>query len=224
VSAATAEPGWTAAQLPTAEAAMRAMAQTPMFMIRTAANAAASAAAAPDDAGLDALLARRGYARVDPVLGYAIACDALPAPPWMTTFPHWPPMAVARELWAAAGIGPARLAVMQRATGAKTAILARAGDRIAGVAFVAMSAGPMSGPMAMLHALEVAPHLRRQGAGHHILAAAAAWAAAQGGADLTLVVTEANTAAQALYQKCGFRCVGGYHYRLLPDDGQVTCV
>ena len=55
-----------------------------------------------------------------------------------------------RALWAEGGIGPARLAVMDRVTLPKTAILGRTGDRAAGVAFVAAT-----GDCAMLHALEV---------------------------------------------------------------------
>jgi GNAT superfamily N-acetyltransferase len=203
VSAATALPGWTAANLQEAETSMQAMGQEPLFLIRA------------EDEMLDSTLAARGYAIVDPVVAYAIAATALPAPPWMTTFPHWPPMAIAREQWAAAGIGPARLAVMDRVSGRKTAILARAGDRIAGVAFVALHE-----ETAMLHALEVTPSQRRKGAAQNILAAAAAWTHDNGGSRLVLVVTQANQAARALYENSGMQMVGAYHYRQrLASDG-----
>ncbi len=201
VSAATSDPGWTTGHLSQAESAMRGVGQHPLFLIRDG------------DAALDAALQMRGYAIIDPVIAYAAAAAALPAAPWMTTFPHWPPMAVALDIWATGGITAPRLAVMHRACGPKTAILARVGDRAAGVAFVALH-----GPIAMLHALEVAPTHRRQGSAQNILSAAAAWTIANGGTSLTLVVTAANTGARALYQNCGMRSVGQYHYRALPAD------
>lgn len=201
VSAATAEAGWVAGQVPVAEAAMRAMAQDPLFLIRDG------------DTALDASLQARGYATVDPVIAYAAPAAAFPAAPWMTTFPHWPPMAVALDIWATGQITAPRRAVMDRAHGPKTAILARAGDRAAGVAFVALH-----GTTAMLHALEVTPAYRRQGCAQNILSAAAAWTIAHGGTTLSLVVTLANTGARALYQACGMHSVGHYHYRALPAD------
>jgi GNAT superfamily N-acetyltransferase len=196
VSAATADGPWTPADLPAAEAAMRALGQPPLFLIREG------------ETGLDTALAARGYRIVDPVIAYAIPARDLPPPPLMTTFPHWPPLAIAEALWAEGGIGPARLAVMQRVTGRRTAILARAGDRPAGVAFVAMADST-----AMLHALEVAPARRRQGSAQNILAAAAQWTLAQGGDTLALVVTAANIAARNLYASRGMQVVGQYHYR-----------
>jgi GNAT superfamily N-acetyltransferase len=199
VSAATSHPDWSDDHLPEAEAAMRAMGQDALFLIRQG-----------DDA-LDAALQARGYRVKDPVVAYAVSANALPAPPWMTTFPHWPPMAVAHDIWAAGGITTARLAVMDRVRGPRTAILARAGDRAAGIAFVAMH-----GTHAMLHALEVTPAQRRRGSAQNILSAAAAWTTAQGGRTLSLVVTSANTGARALYETCGMAMVGQYHYRVLP--------
>ena len=56
----------------------------------------------------------------------------------MAAFAHWPPLAIACDLWAEGGIGPARLAVMDRVEGAKSVILGRANDRASGVAFVAV--------------------------------------------------------------------------------------
>lgn len=195
VSAATAETGWDTADLAKAEAAMG---EHPLFLIR-----------AGDDA-LDQTLEQRGYRVVDPVLAYIAPVADLTGegPRHMTTFPHWPPMQIAAALWADAGIGPARLAVMDRVQGAKTVILGRANDRASGVAFVACHAGH-----AMLHALEVAPALRRQGSAQNMLRAAAGWAKDHGAATLSLVVTEANTPARALYQRMGMVETGRYHYR-----------
>lgn len=192
VSAATAETEWTDDDIALAEAAM----PTALFMIR------------PQDAGLDAALQKRGYDRVDPVVIYVAATAGFAPPPRMATFPHWPPLQVAAEIWAEGHIGPNRLAVMDRAAGPKTAILARASDRAAGVAFVALH-----GTTAMLHALEVSPPYRRQGCARNILSAAALWARDHGAATLALAVTEANQGARALYASQGMLGVGQYHYR-----------
>ena len=166
----------------------------------------------PEDAALDAALAARGYKLIDPVVIYSCKLSeiAQTAPPPMTTFPHWPPLGIVVDLWVEGGVGPARLDVMQRVLGPKTAILARSADRAAGVAFVAIH-----GVFAMLHALEVTPVLRRKGAARHILQAAAHWARLQGATDLGLAVTAANAPARALYASFGMQAVGQYHYRQL---------
>ena len=198
VSAATAERDWALADVAAAEAAMRAMGQDALFLIRAG------------DEALDLALDSCGYRIVDPVVAYAApaATMAGDGPRYMATFPHWPPMAIAADLWAEGGIGAARLAVMQRAAGAKCAILARANDKPTGVAFVATH-----GKTAMLHGLEVTPAMRRQGSAHNILRAAGKWALDQGCDTLSLVVTVANAPARALYTSFGMQVVGHYHYR-----------
>ncbi|MGL5009297.1 MAG: GNAT family N-acetyltransferase, partial [Paracoccaceae bacterium] len=60
VSAATADADWNPADIPQAEAAMRALNQSPLVLIRAS------------DTALDAALAARGYALHDPVTAYAI--------------------------------------------------------------------------------------------------------------------------------------------------------
>jgi ribosomal protein S18 acetylase RimI-like enzyme len=125
----------------------------------------------------------------------------------------WPPLAIQRELWAEAGIGPARLAVMERAAFPKTALLARMDDRAAGAAFVGIHDG-----MAMIHALEIHPRFRRRGAARHMMAGAVHWARAEGARDLGLVVTTANLGAQALYASLGLSRVGQYHYRMTRQE------
>lgn len=198
VSAATAAGDWDTADIALAEREMMLHLKRPLFLIRDG------------DAALDAALAARGYIIVDPVMAYTISADALPDAAPMTTFPHWPPLSIARSLWAEGGIGPARLSVMDRVQGPKTAVLSRTGDRPSGVAFVAMH-----GPVAMLHALEVSPRHRKQGSAQNILNAAAAWTRAQNGHTLSLVVTQANIAARQLYASRGMQVVGQYHYRQL---------
>jgi ribosomal protein S18 acetylase RimI-like enzyme len=197
VSAGSVEGAFSAGDL---QAAMAAMDQ-PLFVIYPGRSEA-------DDA-LDTALEARGFALHDPVVAYAAPVAALVGElPFLTGFTHWPPLETAREVWAEGGIGPARVSVMERVAGPKTAIMARSGDRPAGAVFVACHGG-----VAMLHALEVRPGLRRQGAGGHLLRAAANWAAGQGADTLSLVVTERNAAARALYQRAGMAEVGRYHYR-----------
>lgn len=197
VSAATGTVGPRGLRL--VEAAQRAAGQAPLWMIREG------------DAALDSLLAAEGYAVMDPVVAYAapVATLATARPPPVTTFEVWPPLAVQHEIWAEGGIGPARIAVMMRTRGPKTALLGRLDDRPAGTAFVAIHCG-----IAMLHALEVAPKWRRRGLATHLLRAAAFWAAGQGAATFSLVVTRANTGANALYASLGMQVVGQYHYRI----------
>ena len=66
----------------------------------------------------------------------------------------------------------------------------------------------------MVHALEVRESQRQQGLGRNLVLAAANWAAEQGVARLSLVVTRQNVAARALYARLGMQSVGEYHYRM----------
>lgn len=204
VSAATAAAPIGPDDIALAEQAQQALGQPSLFMIRQ------------EDTALDALLQARGYLRHDPVVAYSAPVNLLahPAPDRMATFPLWPPLAIATQLWADAGIGPGRVAVMNRVKGAKTSILGRVNDRAAGIAFVACA-----GNMAMLHALEVTPTQRRQGSANNIMRAAAIWAQDQGAETLSVVVTVANTGARKLYTSLGMDVVGQYHYRKKQESG-----
>jgi GNAT superfamily N-acetyltransferase len=161
------------------------------------------------DTALDAALALRGWRVVDPVVAYAAPVARLAADlPPLSVFAHWPPLEIVRAIWDEGGIGPARVAVMERAAEHGTALLARLDDRPVGAAFVAHDSGE-----AMVHALEVRAPYRRQGVGAMLVQAAANWAAAMGAKRLSLVVTRQNTAARALYARLGMEVVGQYHYR-----------
>ena len=197
VSAATARGAISDTDIPAAEAAMRKMEQRPLFMVR----------AGEDD--LDALLAARGYGVVDPVTVLSAPITRLtdvPMPP-VTAFCIWEPLAIMAEVWAAGGVGPARLAVMDRAA-TKTGILARWNEKPAGVAFAGVHED-----ICMVHAVEVLPHQQRQGVATWIMRAAAHWGQAQGAKRLSVLCVDTNTRAQALYAKLGFAPVGHYHYR-----------
>lgn len=117
-------------------------------------------------------------------------------------------LAIHAQLWAEAGTGPARLAIMARAPDPKSAFIARIENRAAGVAFCAIH-----GATAMLHALEVPPAFRRKGVARLMVTGIAHWARTQGAETLALAVTTANAPARALYTGLGMAEAGGYHYR-----------
>lgn len=183
------------------EAAQAALGQEALVMLR------------PEEPGLDRRLATAGYAIRDPVTVRLGPVDGLAvAPPPVTAFQvAWPPVQIQFALWAAGGIGPERVAVMDRAEGPKCAILGRADDQPAGTAFVACH-----GQLAMVHALEVAPAARRRGLARHMMQGAALWAKGQGATWLAALVTDANKPANALYSSLGMAAVARYHYRVRP--------
>lgn len=190
------------AQIATAEAAMRTLRQTPLFMVRHGEDA------------LENALTATGYTVKDPVSYYTAptAKIATQRPPAVTCFQVWPPLATQAEIWDAGGVDDAHLAIMARATGPKTAVLGRVHDTPAGTAFAAIHDGT-----AMIHAIETAHAFRRQGLGRHMIRALAFWAQDHNAHTIALLVTKANIAANTLYTSLGMTPVGGYHYRIHPE-------
>lgn len=182
-----------------AEAAMAAMGQTPLFMIR------------PEDTALDTHLQALGYDILSPVrlMKAGTATFATGTDLGTTVIPCSPILALQKDIWRAGGIGPARIAVMDRVAGPKTALLARMGQDPVGTAFVAIHED-----IAMLHALEISEPQRRQGHGARITAAAGAWAHTHRAKHLVLLVTRDNVPAIGLYETMGFQDVSAYHYRV----------
>lgn len=201
VSAATADGPVTEGDISQAEDQMRELGQEPLFKV------------APEEDELDSILAKMGYETLDPSLLYHCPIETLcdEEPPKISTFPIWPPLQIMRDLWEEGGISGDRLAVMERACEPKTSILGRTNGRAAGAGFVAISNG-----IAMIHAIEIAPHLRRQGMAGHMIRAAALWALGEGATDFALAVTDANEPAKKLYRSLGMTCLGRYHYRVKP--------
>ena len=93
VSAATWD-GDGAPDIALAESHMAALGQEPVFMIR------------PQDDALDAALDKAGYEIRDATQGYRIDVTQIAeAPPAVTSFTCWPPLAIQTEIWAEGGIG-----------------------------------------------------------------------------------------------------------------------
>lgn len=199
VRAATVEGAPQAQDLDGAEAAMRQAGEAPLFMVR------------PGEEALDAALAARGYRVIDPVTIWAASLETLCAerPPRVTVFHIWPPLALQRDIWRGGGIGPERVAVMARAKGPKAALLTRWNDHPGGAGFVAIH-----GDIAMVHAVEILPHQRRQGAGRAMMRGAAHWAAEEGARYMAVLCTRENRGANGLYASLGMQAVGQYHYRI----------
>ena len=200
VSATT---GAATADIKAAEAAMFALNQPALFMIRDS------------DAALDQALNNSGYRIFAPTSLFCCPIETLasqPVPP-MTALSIWPPLAIMNEIWAAGAIDAPRRAIMTRAKSPKTAIFSRAKDRPAGCAFVAIHHD-----IAMIHVIEVTSSLRRNGAALNIMRAAAHWAQDQGARHFSLAVTDANLAAIGLYSKLGLTVVGHYHYRIRQEQ------
>ncbi len=198
VSSVSPLPGWTPDAIPQAEDACRDLGQDLLFQLR------------PEDTALDAALAARGYDVIDPVDLLVCPVEPLTADLHrLAAIPCWPPLAVQTEIWAEGGIGPARLAVMDRVKGPKTALLGRHDDHAAATAFVAIHDG-----IAMLHGLEVASTARRQGIGRVMMQGAANWAARHGARDFAVLVVKANKPAQSLYRTLGMTPVSDYFYRI----------
>lgn len=200
VSAATADGPVTDQDITQVEEAMRDLGQKQIFMIR------------PGDEALDAQLDARGYQVVDAVTIYACPAKQLTdiEIPRVTVFTIWEPLAIMREIWAAGGIGPARLAVMGRAKGPKTGILLRQNDKPGGAAYAAIHDG-----VAMVHAVEIVPFQRKQGLGKWAMRGAAFWALENGAETLSVMCTDVNEGANALYRSLGMQPVSQYHYRHL---------
>jgi len=159
---------------------------------------------------LDRTLAAEGYAiRDETILLAAPSAELAQAPPPVSCFEIWPPLAVQEEIWTQGGIGRERRAIMLRAKGAKTSLFGRINDRPAGTAFIAIH-----DEIAMLHALEVTGPARRKGLARLMVRAGAAWARDHGARLFTVLVTRDNGAAQGLYASLGLKPVENYHYRV----------
>ena len=155
------------------------------------------------------VLAARGYREegATTLMAGPVAPLLEEAPPPVSGFPHWPPSALAEDIWLSHGQDPARLSVAVRAPEPKAAILLRASDRAAGALFTAVHED-----MAALHMVLTLPDLRRRGVGMVGMRHAARFGDRHGARWIVLPVEADNAPARALYRRAGLTDVGGYRY------------
>lgn len=154
-------------------------------------------------------LAADGWQPVTPTVLLTIDASALadPPPPMTAIAVAWPPLAIQRQIWTEGQVDAPRQAAMARVAGPKVSLLGRLKDHPCGTAFVARHEST-----AFLHALHVAPDLRRSGLGAALLRKAAMWARDEDATRLALAVGIGNTAALGLYRSLGFAEAGRYAY------------
>ena len=200
VSAATEDWPVTEIDLPAAEAAMRALGQTPLVMVRDGEDK------------LDHLLETHGYVVKDPTNLYVIEAASLAGDgqlPMGGGYAMWPPLGLIREIFEDGNIDAARQAVMERCPLPKAGLIERSGDYPGGAAYVALD-----GDIAMVHALHVLPEARRKGVARRLLKRAAIWGLDHGARFVGLAVTRGNHAANPLYASLGMSLRGHYQYRI----------
>ena len=202
VCAATLEETFDSQSIDAAAQCMHDFGQPALFMVRDGEH------------DLDAALNGHGYEICDPCNIYAAPVGELTTqtPPRVSMFNIWEPLEIQKDIWRQGGIDVARLAIMERAKGAKVSILMRWDNHPAGSAFVAMS-----NKIAMVHVLEILPHQRRKGVEIWTMRQAALWAQKQGAHSISAICTKENTGANTLYSSLDMRLVGRYHYRIKKD-------
>lgn len=168
-----------------------------------------------EPAGLDGRLAARGFAIVTPTTvmqapagaiagpqpdGDGVELSAEPSPEAVAALcdPSWPADVKAERAALFARIPAPRRFALLRADGQPAAAGIAVGD----------------GALAGIFSMRTARAFRRRGLGTRILRALAAWAHAEGAAELYLQV-EDDSPARPLYERLGFAPVYGYHYREL---------
>ncbi|GAA4201257.1 GNAT family N-acetyltransferase [Microbispora amethystogenes] len=168
--------------------------------------------------GLDGELDRRGYRLVDPTLvmtgplspgSQDVEVAGTPSERWLRAW--W---SVDGGRRSATGDVPARVWAERIVTGVPAGyVLLSDGASEDGDA---VGRGVPQGRWLGIYCMAVQPHARRRGLGGAVLRALTAWGRRQGADSAYLVVTEANTAARALYEREGFGVAGRYHYRVRP--------
>lgn len=165
-------------------------------------------------AGLDGLLAGRGYRRSHPVSLQAAAVAGVPGPRagdrLRVRVEERPDEAWfgVRHAVRGTGAGPAARGLLDRVAGPSAYARVLDGDETVAVGRAVADTG-----WAGVFAMATLPATRGRGAGGRVLGALAGWAGEQGAAHLYLQVERDNPAALRLYARAGFRELCAYHYR-----------
>ena len=169
-------------------------------------------------AGLDTVLATRGYVRQDPTLiKTAPAVDVLAA---LAGPPALRAVAVASapsdgwlDLWWSVdgGGGAGGLQTARRIMAGCPAGYAEAWD---GQGLVAVGRVALAGPWMGIACLAVRPDARGRGHGSRVLHRLVGWGLGQGARRVFLQVVASNAGARRLYRAAGFRTASRYHYRV----------
>lgn len=175
-----------------AEDALISSGQDKLFMIR------------PDEIVLDQRLEERSYSIIDPVVVLQKNLFDTVHNSGVKFLDE--PNSEQIDIWSNGGIGPARLDVMERASGPKAYV-----HLPGATAFAAISDG-----IAMAHAVEVDAANRRQGLGRKIMDGICHWAKSYGATSIAVLTVRENAAAMALYKQMGLTKTAHYHYRIKP--------
>jgi ribosomal protein S18 acetylase RimI-like enzyme len=206
VSAATTDQPASPTDIKQAADAMRALGQTPLFMV----------CHGQDE--LDAALGDMGYLVKDPVdllLARSADLAAYNQSDLQVIFAS-DPMAIQTEIWDAGGIHSPRIDVMRNVQGPKSCLLGRYENHPVAAGFVACH-----NKIAMVHGVEVLPSARRKGVAESMMRGAAWWAQEQGAEWFSCLVVSENLPAKRLYHKLGMETATQYHYRVIRPETEV---
>ena len=172
-------------------------------------------------AGLDDVLAERGYRWGHPMSLQAARVDEIRAPAPLGLRPELHPASTTAwfDTWYAVhGHGSdlrGEWAMLGRVTQPSAYASVVEGDRI-----VAVGRGTVDAGWVGVFGMATLPDARGRGAGRGVLAALAGWARSQAADGLYLQVERENAAARRLYERVGFTELSGYHYRTAPSLGR----
>ncbi|WP_036330994.1 GNAT family N-acetyltransferase [Microbispora sp. ATCC PTA-5024] len=166
--------------------------------------------------GLDGELERRGYGLVDPTLVMTVPIPESTGGGAGTRMKDAPDERWLRVWWSVEGGRhpetdgvPARDWAARILTGVSAGYALLPGDR-----GDAVGRAVPQGEWLGVYCMAVEPPARRTGLGAAVLRALLDWGRERGAARAYLLVTEANAAARALYERAGFAVAGRYHYRV----------
>ncbi|MBM3521864.1 MAG: GNAT family N-acetyltransferase, partial [Alphaproteobacteria bacterium] len=164
--------------------------------------------------GIDALLARRDYALLDPSLVQTARID------W-TQGPGDPSILIEKSAGAAWLAGYVAASALDPAPAATLAAMLTRIPEPVGFARIADDGSDLAFGFAAveddhvgLFDIVTMAAARRRGLGLRLVRSLLAWASRHGAEHAYLQVVEANTAAQRLYARLGFATAYGYHYRV----------